>query len=100
MSHIDNLNKSQFTAFLNNAISPFMREIKELRSEVNDLKSQLSNRAKEFYSSKELELLLGVSRSTIHNWVTQGKLLKHPISTGKVLFKRSDVEKLINYSKK
>lgn len=100
MSHIDNMNKSQFTAFLNNAIAPFVHEIKALRAELKDLKEQVGNQPKELYSSKDLELLFGVSRGTIHNWVKQGKLVKHSLSSGKVLYKRSDIEKLINYSKK
>ena len=98
--YVGNLNKTQLNAEFVSMLTPFLKELKELTIKVDQLQDQLSNKTKEYYSSKELETILGVSRSTIHNWSSQGKLHKYLISEGKVLYKWADVEKLINYSKK
>ncbi|WP_050899193.1 helix-turn-helix domain-containing protein [Marinitoga piezophila] len=53
----------------------------------------------EFLTKKEVAKLLKVSEVTIYRWSKQG-ILK-PIKIGKkVLFKRADIEKLLNESYK
>lgn len=98
MSYIGGLNKSELAAFLANELSPFIKEIQSLRQEVGELKSALNNQSKELYSINDLTELFGVSAATIHNWVKEGKLIKHKIG-GRTHFKRSDIEKLIELSK-
>lgn len=98
MSYIGGLNKSELAAFLANELSPFIKEVKALREEVADLKAKLSNNSQELYTIKDLTKLFNVSSATIHNWVNEGKLIKHKIG-GRTEFKREDVQKLIDYSK-
>jgi excisionase family DNA binding protein len=50
----------------------------------------------EFITTKELALLLGVSRQTLYNWVASGKLpepRRHP-TTGKPRWRPDEVERL------
>jgi len=96
--YIGGLNKAQLAAFLSDELSPFIKEIKALREEVADLRAQLGNGSKELYTIKDLTQLFNVSSATIHNWIKEGKLIKHKIG-GRTEFKREDVQKLIDYSK-
>lgn len=98
MSYIGGLNKNELAAFLANELNPFIKEIKALRQEVADLKSALGSQSKELYTIKDLTDLFGVTAATIHNWVHEGKLIKHKVG-GRTHFKSSDVQKLIDLSK-
>lgn len=99
MSYIGGLTKSELAAFLANEISPFIKEIKLLREEVADLRAQLNNNSKELYTIKDLTNMFNVTSATIHNWIKDGKLIKHKIG-GRTEFRKEDVEKLINLSRK
>jgi excisionase family DNA binding protein len=98
MSYIGGLSKGELSAFLKDEILPFLKEIRELRAEVADLKARLNSNKRELYTIKDLTALFSVSAATIHNWINEGKLIKHKIG-GRTQFKRVDVERLIELSK-
>jgi excisionase family DNA binding protein len=98
MSYIGGLTKAELAALLKNELLPYISEIRQLRNEVADLKSRLNNNSQELYTIKDLTELFSVSTATIHNWINEGKLIKHKIG-GRTHFKRADVEKLIELSK-
>ncbi|WP_037361425.1 helix-turn-helix domain-containing protein [Asinibacterium sp. OR53] len=98
MSYIEGLQKNEFKAFLQECFATYLAETKALKDEIVSLKSLLKNQPKDFYQIADLMELFGVTRATIHNWVKEGKLLKHKLG-GKVLFKREDINKLIELSK-
>lgn len=98
MSYIGGLTKNELKALISDELSESKREMTELRKEIKELKDQLHSKSKELLTIKDLELLFSVGRSTIHNWVKEGKLIKYKIG-GRAEFKKADVEKLINYSK-
>ncbi len=99
MAYIGNLTKSELSALLSDAIAPYLKEVMGLREDLAEFKGQTLSNSKELYSIKDLTTLFKVSAATIHNWTKQGKLIKHKIG-GRTVFKKEDVEKLINYSKK
>ncbi len=99
MSYIGGLTKTELAGFLATEMKPLIEELKELKSEVAELRQQLHHKHKELYTIDDLVELFNVTRATIHNWINDGKLVRYKIG-GRTEFKRGDVEKLINYSKK
>ena len=95
--YLGNLTKAEFASMISEQLKPFMEESAALRNEVADLKTELQSRNKELYTIEDLESIFSVSRATIHNWINEGKLIKHKIG-GRTLFKREDVNRLIDLS--
>lgn len=98
MSYIGGLQKAEFTALIADTIKPFLEETKALRAEITDLKAKLQTQQKELYTIEDLEKLFTVGRATIHNWVNEGKLIKHKMG-GRTFFKSEDVNRIIELSK-
>lgn len=99
MSYLGNFTKSEMSAFLVAQFAPVLEEVRSLRHEVAELRSQLHHKNKDLYTIEDIGELFSIVPATVHNWVKKGKLVKYKIE-GRTQFKREDVEKLINYSKK
>jgi uncharacterized protein YcgL (UPF0745 family) len=98
MAYLGNFTKSEMSAFLAAEFGPVLEEVRSLRQEVANLRSQLHHKHKDLYTIVDIAELFSVVPATVHNWVKKGKLIKYKIE-GRTQFKRADVEKLINYSK-
>lgn len=99
MSYIGGLTKAELCALLVGELRPFIEEVKGLKQEVSELRQQLHHKHKELYTIDDIVELFSIVPATVHNWVKKGQLIKYKVG-GRTQFKRVDVEKLINYSKK
>jgi excisionase family DNA binding protein len=99
MQYFNNLNKSQQTALFEQLLKPLYKKIDDLTQEVKILKKDQSGIKEEFMSTIEVGEFIDISRGTVNNFVKQGKLKKYKIGSGKVLFKRSEVEKYVELTK-
>ena len=91
------MNKSEFRRWLAGEMEEVIKDA--VKRAVSKLKTHDSFDNKRFFTVKTLCKELDVCRTTIKNYVDQGKLIKYKIK-GRVYFKTEEVEKLINYSKK
>lgn len=98
MAYIGGLTKNELKALIVDQLAEFKSEVTELRKQLKEVKEALASKSKELYTYSDLKELFGVSRATLHNWVKEGKLIKHKIGS-RVEFKRIDIERLINNSK-
>lgn len=70
-------------------------EIKALRRELQDIKSNFKPKEQtEYLSRNEVAKLLSINVSSVHNWTQKGILQAYQIG-GRVLYKRSELEKAI-----
>lgn len=68
-----------------NAVSEIINKIDDLRGKIK------SNSVDELMTRKEVAQMFKCDESTIHNWTTKGKLIKHCIGN-RTYYKRSEVE--------
>jgi len=68
-------------------------ELRSLKLQLQELTKNFEpKKSDEFLSRNEVSAMLGINLSTIHNWRSKGVLQAYQLG-GKVLFKRSDIEK-------
>ena len=97
--YVGNLNKTQFSIELNQGLSEYMKEVKELRKDVAELKTLLNKQNKELMTINEVAEYLSITPATVHTHANKGKLIRHKVGSH-TLFKKEEVDKLINLSKK
>ncbi len=100
MAYMNDLNKSQLAAVFADLMRPLNQKIDRLTEEVIQLKKDKEGIKDEFLSTKEVQELLGISRGSVNNYVNEGKFIKYKVGKGKVVFKRIEVLKFIELTKK
>lgn len=97
--YIGNLTKSQLIALINEQLQEYQKETLKVGKQMTVLMDLLQNQNKELLTIKDIVKLFSISLASVHNWVKEGKLIKHKVG-GRSLFKKEEVDKLINLSKK
>lgn len=99
MSHIGNLSKTELKVYFNTEIiEPLKNQINALKDELKEIRNEIKKGGKELFTIEDLVQLFSVSKATIHNWITERKLIKHKIG-GRTFFKREDIARIIELSK-
>ena len=65
--------------------------IRAVKACLRSLELPMSGQPEEYLRKRDAARLVGVSMSTIDNYVRQGKLKKHPFTGKSVRFKKGDV---------
>jgi excisionase family DNA binding protein len=69
---------------MENPFSEILNELKELKTNFQELRNKLEVEPYKIYSVKELSILSGASELTIRNWIKEGKIKANRI--GRKLF--------------
>jgi predicted site-specific integrase-resolvase len=75
--------------------------VESVTNQLNDFKKHLENQNKttEYLSRNDVSKMLGINLSSVHNWTKNGILKAYQIS-GRVFYKRSEIEESIVELKK